>query len=39
MAERLPNANLVTDPETDHTVRASFRRYDEIVEPFLGEGD
>jgi pimeloyl-ACP methyl ester carboxylesterase len=39
VAERLPNAMLVTDPETGHTVRASFRRYDEIVESFLAEGD
>jgi pimeloyl-ACP methyl ester carboxylesterase len=39
VADRLPNAMLVTDPETGHTVRASFRRYDEIVESFLAEGD
>jgi pimeloyl-ACP methyl ester carboxylesterase len=32
-------AHLVTDPECGHTVRASFRRYDEIVEAFLAEGD
>jgi pimeloyl-ACP methyl ester carboxylesterase len=39
VAERIPTAHLVTDPECGHTVRASFRRYDEIVEAFLAEGD
>jgi pimeloyl-ACP methyl ester carboxylesterase len=39
VAERLPEATLVTDPECGHTVRSSFRRYDEIVEAFLAEGD
>jgi pimeloyl-ACP methyl ester carboxylesterase len=32
-------AHLVTDPACGHTVRASFRRYDEIVDAFLAEGD
>ena len=39
VADRIPGAHLVTDPECGHTVRASFRRYDEIVESFLAEGD
>lgn len=38
VAERIEGAHLVTDPECGHTVRSSFRRYDEIVEQFLGEG-
>lgn len=39
VAERIPGARLVTDPECGHTVRASFRDYDAIVEAFLAEGD
>jgi pimeloyl-ACP methyl ester carboxylesterase len=39
VAERIPGAHLVTDPECGHTVRSSFRGYDEIVEAFLAEGD
>ena len=39
VAERIPGAHLVTDPECGHTVRSSFRRYDELVESFLAEGD
>ena len=39
VAERIPGAHLVTDPACGHTVRSSFRRYDEIVEAFLAEGD
>jgi pimeloyl-ACP methyl ester carboxylesterase len=39
VAERIPGAHLVTDPECGHTVRTSFRRYDELVESFLAEGD
>jgi len=39
VAERLPDARLVTDPECGHTVRSSFRGYDEIVEAFLAEGN
>jgi pimeloyl-ACP methyl ester carboxylesterase len=39
VAERIPGATLVTDPECGHTVRSSFRGYDELVESFLAEGD
>jgi 3-oxoadipate enol-lactonase len=39
VAERIPGAHLVTDPECGHTVRSSFRRYDELVEAFLAEAD
>jgi len=39
VAERIPGADLVTDPECGHTVRTSFRGYDELVESFLAEGD
>jgi pimeloyl-ACP methyl ester carboxylesterase len=39
VADRIPGAHLVTDPECGHTVRSSFRRYDELVEAFLAEGD
>ena len=39
VAEHIPGARLEVDPESGHTVRASFRGYDEIVEAFLAEGD
>jgi pimeloyl-ACP methyl ester carboxylesterase len=39
VADAIPGAHLVTDPECGHTVRSSFRRYDELVEAFLAEGD
>lgn len=39
VAERIPGARLEVDPECGHTVRSSFRGYDEIVEAFLAEGD
>jgi pimeloyl-ACP methyl ester carboxylesterase len=39
VAERIPGARLVTDPACGHTVRSSFRGYDDLVEPFLAEGD
>jgi pimeloyl-ACP methyl ester carboxylesterase len=39
VAQRIPNARLLTDPECGHTVRSSFRGYDELVESFLAEGD
>jgi pimeloyl-ACP methyl ester carboxylesterase len=39
VAERVPGARLLTDPECGHTVRSSFRGYDELVESFLAEGD
>jgi pimeloyl-ACP methyl ester carboxylesterase len=38
VAERIPGARLVTDPECGHTVRSSFRDYDRLVESFLAEG-
>jgi pimeloyl-ACP methyl ester carboxylesterase len=37
VAERIPGAVLVTDPECGHTVRSSFRGYDDLVESFLAE--
>jgi pimeloyl-ACP methyl ester carboxylesterase len=37
VAERIPGATLITDPECGHTVRSSFRGYDDIVESFLAE--
>lgn len=39
VAERIPAARLEIDPESGHTVRGSFRGYDELVEAFLAEGD
>jgi len=39
VAERIPEAHLITDPECGHTVRSSFRGYDDLVESFLSEGD
>ena len=39
VAERLPNALLVTDPDCGHTIRSSFGSYDLLVEDFLAEGD
>ena len=39
VAERIPAARLEVDPESGHTVRVSFRGYDELVEAFLAEGD
>ena len=39
VAERIPGAHLVTDPQCGHTVRSSFRGYDDLVESFLAEGD
>jgi pimeloyl-ACP methyl ester carboxylesterase len=39
VAERIPGARLEVDPEGGHTVRASFRGYDQLVEAFLAEGD
>lgn len=37
VAERIPGAHLITDPECGHTVRSSFRGYDALVESFLVE--
>jgi pimeloyl-ACP methyl ester carboxylesterase len=39
VAERIPGALLVTDPDCGHTIRSSFRGYDPLVESFLAEGD
>ena len=39
VADRIPGARIVTDPDCGHTVRSSFRDYDAIVEAFLAEGD
>jgi pimeloyl-ACP methyl ester carboxylesterase len=39
VAEGIPGARLVTDPACGHTVRSSFRDYDDLVETFLAEGD
>ena len=37
VAERIPGARLEVDPECGHTVRSSFRGYDDLVEAFLAE--
>jgi pimeloyl-ACP methyl ester carboxylesterase len=39
VAERIAGARFELDPECGHTVRSSFRGYDELVEAFLAEGD
>ena len=39
VADRIRGARLATDPDCGHTVRSSFRGYDELVEGFLAEGD
>ena len=39
VAERIRGARIVTDPDCGHTVRSSFRGYDELVDAFLAEGD
>lgn len=39
VAERIPGARFQVDPECGHSVRSSFRGYDELVEAFLAEGD
>jgi pimeloyl-ACP methyl ester carboxylesterase len=39
VAERIPGAHFEVDPECGHTVRASFRGYDDLVESFLAEGE
>jgi len=39
VAESIAGARFEVDPECGHTVRTTFRGYDEIVEAFLGEGD
>jgi pimeloyl-ACP methyl ester carboxylesterase len=37
VADRIAGARFLTDPDCGHTVRSSFRDYDEIVESFLTE--
>jgi pimeloyl-ACP methyl ester carboxylesterase len=37
VAERIPGATFITDPQCGHTVRSSFRGYDDLVESFLAE--
>jgi pimeloyl-ACP methyl ester carboxylesterase len=39
VADRIPGARLEVDPHSGHTVRSSFRGYDQLVEAFLAEGD
>jgi pimeloyl-ACP methyl ester carboxylesterase len=39
VAQAIYGARLEVDPECGHTVRSSFRGYDELVESFLAEGD
>lgn len=39
VADRIPDALLVTDPDCGHTVRSSFAGYDRLVEEFLAETD
>jgi pimeloyl-ACP methyl ester carboxylesterase len=39
VAELIPGARFEIDPECGHTVRSSFRGYDDLVETFLAQGD
>jgi pimeloyl-ACP methyl ester carboxylesterase len=39
VADRIPGARFEIDPESGHTVRSSFRGYDDQVEAFLAAGD
>lgn len=39
VAEGIAGARFELDPECGHTVRSSFRGYDELVEAFLSAGD
>ena len=39
VAERIHGTRFEEDPESGHTVRSSFRGYDQLVEAFLAEGD
>ncbi len=39
VADHIPGARFAVDPACGHTVRSSFRGYDELVEAFLAEGD
>jgi pimeloyl-ACP methyl ester carboxylesterase len=37
VADSIPGATFITDPECGHTVRSSFRGYGDLVESFLAE--
>ena len=39
VADAISGSRFVLDPESGHTVRASFPGYDALVEAFLAEGD
>jgi len=39
VADAIPGARFDLDTDSGHTVRQSFRGYDELVEAFLAEGD
>lgn len=39
VAERIPGARFLIDPECGHTVRSNFAGYHDRVEAFLAEGD
>jgi pimeloyl-ACP methyl ester carboxylesterase len=39
VSDRIPGARLKVDPDCGHTVRVSFRGYDELVEAFLAGDD
>ena len=39
VAESIPGARFVADPDCGHTVRTSMGGYDQTVEAFLAEGD
>jgi pimeloyl-ACP methyl ester carboxylesterase len=39
VAESIPGARFELDLDSGHTVRQSFRGYDELVEAFLAQGD
>ncbi len=39
IADAIRGARFVLDPESGHTVRATFTGYDELVEAFLAEGE
>jgi pimeloyl-ACP methyl ester carboxylesterase len=39
VADHIPGATFLTDPQCGHQVRSWFRGYDDLVEAFLAEGD
>src|SRR5206468_8123972 len=39
VADRIPGARFMIDPDCGHAVRGSFAGYDELVDGFLAEGD